>query len=260
VPGYMTADDLGQPVALSFRETADDGQLARDVQLLEALWGISPGETRVGRDDWLRAWRNIDVLASRVFDIPDFQGRCDPETFQYLLWAVGNFKRQAGNIHLPVDFAGPAAAPRAESLALPGDLGRLDRDNAASWQRLDQIPGLGGIPTASCLLAALWPGSHVIMDVLDRRAAVGLQVGRRSRSDRRLDVARTPSHEWWFYDWFRQTVLLTAQAAGCEPVSVERALYVLGALTARELADEWEQDGTWSEYYSEALSQVDRLL
>jgi hypothetical protein len=139
---------------------------------------------------------------------------------------------------------------------LPGDLGQLDRDNVASWQHLTQIPGLG-IPTASCLLAALWPGSHAIMDVYDRRAAVGLQVGRRSHNDRRPDTACGPSREWWFYDWFRRTVMLTAQAADCEPVSVERALYILGARTARKRDDKWEQHGTWSEYYHAAVGQVD---
>jgi hypothetical protein len=120
-----------------------------------------------------------------------------------------------------------------------------------SWQRLVQIPGLG-IPTASCLLAALWPDSHAIMDVLDRRAVIGVQVGRRSHIDRRLDAARVPSHEWWFYDWFRQTVTLTAQAADCEPVSGESALYILGARTARELGNDWTQHGTWSEFYHAA--------
>jgi hypothetical protein len=98
------------------------------------------------------------------------------------------------------------------------------------------------------------------MDVLDRRATIGLQVGGRPHNDQRLDAAWVPSHEWWFYDWFRQTVTLTARAAGCEPVLVERALYVVGARTARELGVEWEQRGTWSEYYSSALGQVDRLL
>jgi Lsr2 len=34
----------------------------------------------------------------------------------------------------------------------------------------------------------------------------------------------------------------------------------LGAQTDRELRDEWEQHGTWSEYYDAALSQVDGLL
>jgi hypothetical protein len=52
-------------------------------------------------------------------------------------------------------------------------------------------------------------------------------------------------------------VALTAQAADCEPVSVERALYVVGVRTARELGEKWEQHGTWSEYYRAALSQVD---
>jgi hypothetical protein len=172
------------------------------------------------------------------------------------LLAVGNFKRQAGDIHVPVDLADLTAGSRGESLMLPAGLGRLHRDSMASWQRLNQIPGLG-IPTASCLLAALWPDSHAIMDVLDRRATIGLQVGRRSHNDCRLDRARAPSHEWWFYDWFRQTVTLTAQAADCEPLSVERALYIVGMRTARELGDKWEQHGTWSSYYRRALNQVD---
>jgi hypothetical protein len=52
-------------------------------------------------------------------------------------------------------------------------------------------------------------------------------------------------------------VALTAQAADCEPVSVERALYIVGVRTARELGEKWKQHGTWSEYYRAALSQVD---
>lgn len=256
MPVNMTVDDLGQPVALSFRTTVDDGQLVRDVQHLAALWGKPVGESRVGRSDWLRSWRNVGVLASRLFDSLDAHERCDPETFHHLLMAVGNFKRQAGDIHLPIDFAYLAAKRRGKSFVLPRGLGRLERDNMASWQRLKRIPGLG-IPTASCLLAALWPDSHAIMDVYDRRAAIGLKVGRRSHDEQRLDAARIPSHEWWFYNWFRRTVTLTAQAADCEPVSVERALYVLGARTASELGAKWKQHGTWSEYYRATLSQVD---
>jgi hypothetical protein len=255
----MTADDLGEPVALSFRATGDDGRLAVDVRRLEAFWGNREGKGQIGRDDWLRAWRNIRVLASRVFDGLGSQGRCDPETFHHLVLAVGNFKRQAGDIHLPVELADLEAEQRREWLMLPGTLGRLDRDDVVSWQQLLQIPGLG-IPTASCLLAALWPDSHAIMDVFDRRATIGLVIGRRSRNEHPLDAARVPSHEWWFYDWFRRTVTLTAHTADCEPVVVERALYILGARTAAELGDNWEQRGTWSEYYSTALSQADRLL
>ena len=74
------------------------------------------------------------------------------------------------------------------------------------------------------------------MDVLDQRTATGIQVGWRSHNDRRLEGAQIPSHKWWFYDWFRWTVALTSRAADCEPVSVERALYILGAQTANELA------------------------
>lgn len=256
---YLSKVDLGRPAKLSFRTTVDDGQLARDVRRLADDWGKPAGRSRVGREDWLRTWQNITVLVSRLFDTIDITGRCDAETFHHLLMAVGNYKRQAGDIHLPVDFAELAAKRRRKSLVLPGGLGRLDRDDMASWHRLERIPGLG-IPTASCLLAALWPDRHAIMDVRDRRAAIGLRVGRRSHDDQRLDAAWVPGDEWWFYDWFRQTVKLTARAAKCEPVSVERALYVLGVRTAKQLGKKWERDGTWSEYYRAAIGRVDGLM
>lgn len=56
------------------------------------------------------------------------------------------------------------------------------------------------------------------------------------------------------------SVRLTARDASCEPVLVERALYVLGVRTAKELGKKWERDGTWSEYYRAAIGQVDGLL
>jgi hypothetical protein len=257
MPVDLTQGDLGRPAVLCFRATADPGRLAADVQGMAALWGKPVGNSRVGRDDWLLAWRNIRILASRL---PDAHERCDPETFHHLLLAVGNFKRQAGDIHLPVELAGYVAERQPGWLVLPGDLGRLDRDVPATWKRLEErVPGLG-IPTTTCLLAALWPAHHAIMDVYDRRAAVALQIGRRSQNDRRLDTARIPSHEWWFYDWFRQTLICTADTVGCEPVLVERALYVVGAATAGELGVNWEQDGTWSQHYRAALGQVEQLL
>ena len=259
MPVYMSKDDLGKSAALSFRRTVNSGQLASDVQHLADDWAKPAGRSQIGREDWLRTWRNMTVLASRLFDTVDTQGRSDAESFHHLLMAVGNFKRQAGDIHPPVDFAGPVSKQRPKSLVMPGDLGRLECDEVAAWQWLKRIPGLG-IPTASCLLAALWPDSHVIMDVRDRRAPIGLQVGRHSHNDQRLDAAWVPGDEWWLYDWFRHTVRLTARDANCEPVLVERALYVLGVRTAKELSKKWERNGTWSEYYRAAIGQVDGLL
>lgn len=51
MPVYMTADDLGRPVALSFRATPDTSQLAVDVRQVEALWGKPESKGRIGRDD-----------------------------------------------------------------------------------------------------------------------------------------------------------------------------------------------------------------
>lgn len=92
----------------------------------------------------------------------------------------------------------------------------------------------------------------------DHELQLPYQIGRRCYADRHqkqgLDGARIPSDQWWFYDWFRRTVKLTANAAGDnESLAVERALFVLGERLARE-------PGTgslpWSKYYREALMQV----
>jgi hypothetical protein len=254
---YLTADDLGRPDALCFDATADERGLAVNVRRLAMLWGTGAADARIGRNDWLRAWRNVRVLADRFMATVDATGRSDPETFHHLLLAVGNFKRQAGDIHIPVELAELSISQQRESFKLPGGLGRLDKNDVATWKGLEQIPGLG-IPTASCLLAALWPDDHAIMDVFDRRAVVGIQVGRRSHTNLRLDTSWIPSHRWWFYDWFRRTVTLTAHAAECEPVLVERALYILGKRTARSLGGEWNQRGSWSKYHSAAISITER--
>lgn len=106
------------------------------------------------------------------------------------------------------------------------------------------------------------------MDVRDRRAAIGLQVGRHSHNGERLDAAWAPGDEWWLYDWFRHTVRLTARDASCEPVLVERALYVLGVRTAKELGKKrrrnWARNGSGTDLERvlprAAIGQVDGLL
>jgi hypothetical protein len=256
---YLTKKDLGDPAALCFGDRCADSELGSVVAGLASLWGEPAGRSQIGRDDWLRAWRNIRALACRLLDAPaDRSQGCDVEVFHHLMLAIGNFKRQAGDIHLAVEVADYLPARQSASLVLPGSLGRLDRDDPASWQALaDRVPGLG-IPTTTCLLAALWPDRHAIMDVYDRRAVVGLQVGRRSRNDERLDNASAPGHAWWFYGWFRTTVMLTADTADCELVQVERALFVLGSATAKKLAAESAGAWTWSQYYDVAVGTVAR--
>lgn len=253
----MTKQDLGEPATLRFRDS-DDGQLAVDIARLASRWGEPIGRSQIGREDWLRAWQNIRVLADRLLGTPNSEQPCDQELFHHLMLAVGNFKRQAGDIHLAVEIADYFATRQSASLVLPGNLGRLERDNPASWQALaGRVPGLG-IPTTTCLLAALWPDHHAIMDIYDRRAAVGLQIGQRSKNDERLGTASAPGNAWWFYSWFRGTVTLTAHTAGCEVVQVERALFVLGSAVEKELAAESAGIWTWGRYYDVAVSKVAR--
>ncbi len=259
---YLSQDDLREPGALNFRAIIDADQLAADIRRLESCWGMPKGsDGRIGREDWLLAWRNVRGLASRLLGSLDPDGRCDPETWHHLLMMVGNFKRQAGNIHPPITLDASPTTQVIECLVLPGGEDKLECDVIESWSLLSKVPGLGlrgGLSTASCLLAALWPESHVIMDVRDRRAAVGLRVGRWSSGDRRVNTAAIPSDEWWFYEWFRRTVAATARAAGTTMTEVERALFALHGSVAPKLSDAWERTGTWSEYYEIAIDQVGR--
>lgn len=133
----MTRDDLGEPAALSFRAAADDRQLAADIRNLEAVWGVPLGGEQIDRDDWQRAWRNIRVLANRLMNTVDDREQCEDEAFLNLLYAVGNFKRQAP-IHLQVDLVPSQTSRHVNGFLLPGQLGRLDCNCVDSWQQLER--------------------------------------------------------------------------------------------------------------------------
>jgi hypothetical protein len=102
-----------------------------DVRGLAALWGQPSENSVLDRDDWLRAWQNIDVLAQRVFATIDAEQRCDAEVFQNILLAVGNFKRQV-TIHLPVTLLRSVGKRRVMRFMPPDGLGRRDCDDVTS--------------------------------------------------------------------------------------------------------------------------------
>jgi hypothetical protein len=218
---------------------------AQSIGMLAASWG--------GSGNWAAIWKDIEYLAERVFEVEHAHGPHGPEVrrqWHHLLLAVGNFKRQAGMIE-PATVASdePSKRPsRPSELRLPGTCARLDRDDPSTWPSLTAIPGLG-VPTATTLLSALWPGHHTIIDRRDITAAVGL--GRRSGwIGQALDKAWLPETlDWEWYEWLRSSIDATP---GYTMVQVERALYQLDRLTRPALGMSWK----WSEYRSAALDQV----
>jgi hypothetical protein len=163
--------------------------------------------------------------------------------------AVGNFKRSAGHIFpegLPDPSPGFVAPPNFVIPGLPRSI--VVRDTPASWRNLTEVSGLG-VPTATTLLSALWPGYHVIIDIRASRAAVGVTAGARwdttNRDHCALPLRNSKEEYWTFYGWYRP-IVVASTSRRVQPVQVERALYVLDGRTMRRLPS--GRDWTWSDY------------
>ena len=175
--------------------------------------------------------------------------------------AIGNFKRRGGFI-APASLGKPEQpADRPGEIVIPGlreDDATVACEQPGSWQRLTKVRGLG-VPTATTVLAALWPSNHVIMDIRDTRAALGLGVGTLWSVDG-LEHAQFPDRsgngQWQLYrEWFQPTILRTAAAQ--TPLAVERALFRLHERTSLSLPKHGHW--TWTDYQHEALHNLTTL-
>ena len=187
-----------------------------------------------------QAWADIEALAAEFLACDSSDAKTASRAWHHLLLAVGNFKRRGGLILPPTLSA--MRLVQAESCRIPGApqaIALLSCEDQATWARLTDTLGVG-VPTATTLLSALFPCSHVIIDTRATRAAIGVGVGARwdvtGLNDHELpDVAKRASYWQLYTEWYRPLVLATADALGCEPVSVERALYCLDELTMKQL-------------------------
>jgi hypothetical protein len=86
------------------------------------------------------------------------------------------------------------------------------------------------VPRATTILAALWPGCHVIADWRALSAAAALAGARDGWDQVPVKPEGTDPLEvkWDTYLWYRKAVLDCAAEEGLLPVQVERALYTLG--------------------------------
>jgi hypothetical protein len=166
--------------------------------------------------------------------------------WHHLVMAVGNFKRQSGR-RLRPPYISPAddftSAARADHFNGPDDL-TVSRDDADSWQRLeDSLPG-AATATTTTLLAALWPDSHLILDwrVLATVAGLGLVVGGENNLDLVTPGGREPLLPALdLYSRVRTLLIVKSTGAGVPLRTSERALYLISkAINGRGT--------TWAEY------------
>jgi hypothetical protein len=172
--------------------------------------------------------------------------------------SVGNFKRTAGHIGPGVDFQHGKRRSDATSFSIPShpDYGTVGMEDAASWPALTKLPGLG-IPTASAVLAAIWPSRHLFCDIRVARAAVALVNGGRWINTPLDDGYLPDQFDWDFYQWVRSAALAQTTNA-VSLLLVERGLYILDSWTLDGLGDDWTENGKWSDYATEATAVLRR--
>ncbi|HZT66507.1 MAG TPA: hypothetical protein VFA11_12025 [Acidimicrobiales bacterium] len=194
-------------------------------------------------------WSDIEALAARAWAAPD-----GPERYlawHHLLMAVGNFKRQPGRRVYPAPL--PAVLhvrpPRSPSFAVPGTGHVVAEEDEASWTL--RIHGLG-VPTLTPLLAALWPGSHHVLDWRVFAGVVALTLGGPEDLDlvRPGDVAALPDPTLAHYAQVR--TVLRRVVDECPEFNlplVERAAYEL----TQSVVGAQPGTRTWGQYRQELL-------
>jgi hypothetical protein len=160
--------------------------------------------------------------------------------------AVGNFKRQSGRRLRPSRIS-PANnltyAARSDRFDGPDSI-TISRDDADSWQSLENSLAGSATATTTTLLAALWPDCHHILDwrVLAAVAGLGLVAGGENNLDLVTPGGRDPLPPTLDL-YSRVRILLIRQSAVADvPLrTTERALYLISkAVNGRGT--------TWAEY------------
>lgn len=173
-------------------------------------------------------WRWVEVAASELREASESGDEAaSRRAVVSLLALVGNFKRQA-----PIDLGDPpdvAAASewRHAGVRLIGLRPEVSVDaSPASIKPLIQVAGLR-TATASALLAALFPDSHVIMDARTTPRAAALSCAIEGRSPLFGDDEAAEVHSSAYAAWY-QPLLFELAGAIDQPIrSVERVLFLL---------------------------------
>ena len=197
------------------------------------------------------AWLSITTAAESFWDVArNNLSPHDPEVMRawhLLVFSVGNFKRQTP-ITLPrLRHPGSWEAKRGRRprlITVPlmdGESTKVDVADRETWEALEKsVKGIG-VPTTTTLLSALWPSRHIIIDVRDLTAAIGLDFEAASKEELLKESGRKGAFvSWNAYDWLRPRVLDKAKKTGRNPIEIERALYILDARAGAAQKKAWE--------------------
>ena len=225
---------------------------------------------------WIQTWADVTTLAESFWrEQVTGDDVAKQMTWHHLLLGVGNFKRSAGTM-LPLrsTLQPNLDVVPADSLKVPGVNISLDRMDRTTWRALTdgekKVVGLS-VPTASTLLAALWPGDHAILDVRVTVALVDLTAGVDKGIPPTLEATGSaPERDWDLYDLYLSFLSKTASAHSdsddpCSRLVVERALFYLDYLVERALAKQMKAQKRspgkwrWSEYRVETENQLKAL-
>lgn len=203
-------------------------------------------------------WDAVRVVAQQLGAEHDDEGR-RRWLWHQLLLETGNFKHQAPILAPPItqsplkeedvrtpikvwSFASTDVQSRTYA-EVPLCLSSRDPE---SWLKLISTTGIQAA-TASTILAALWPSSHVIIDRLAFPVAIALSglrhgwpvigvgpLGGAWPENVAEDSRVTYPVNLKFYPWYRAAVVNTAIDQQRQPVEVERCLYLIGAERAKK--------------------------
>lgn len=207
------------------------------------------------------AARADDIFAlARLFTISLTTGTPSEraERWHHLLMAAGNFKRQGGSIRIGPLIDAPDAPPPPPFVPPAAEAGTSPLTGTSGHEYFKTIKGLRRVPTASVVLAALWPDENLITDRRDLNAAIGLllpsdaersgladSLRRWSRHRRQVGIMTSD------YGWLKSVAVATLRQPGFDDVSMlsfERALFMLDKRTPQI---------AWPEYSVELARQAE---
>jgi hypothetical protein len=183
-----------------------------------------------------------------VFEASDAAQR--QVAWHHLVLAVGNFKRQSGRRLRPTRLSElPALHDGSQPDELKVTLSTRDvtigKSDELSWEQLQNSLAGAGVATTCTILAALWPGDHVVFDWRVRAAANGLRLaaGLEPTNSVEVDSSASPPLGLGDYQLIRSWIVDAATVLKVEPSDVERTLYRLSQLVGPAT-----DRRTWREY------------
>lgn len=184
-------------------------------------------------------WNDVRWLADQFWLSDDHTRR---RCWHHLLLAVGNFKRQAGRLHLdPLAVAGTEQPQRGDVLHVPAlASAELRKDDVDSWIAFGTNQKGAGVATTTTVLAALWPDDHAIYDRRVHAAIHGVRVA----ADGHASAPSWPnSPTFAAYAEARELFKDMAARASVEITDVERALYELDRQAGSDPLRTWDEYG-----------------